>query len=86
VGNGEVDKLVALIDEQDRALRKAKDIARQAAIAELQAVGANVAEFCQLVDLATRIALVVTGHHQHHRGEWRYKRADKKCDAVAGGR
>ncbi len=77
VGTGKVAELAALIDEQERVLRKAEDIARQAAIAELQALGADVAEFCQLVDLATRVALVANGYHQHHRGEWRKKRDEK---------
>ncbi len=85
VGAGEVAELAALIDEQERARREAEAIARQAALAEMHALEAGVAEVCKLVDLATRIGLVANGYHRHHRGEWRYKRAEKGRDAVAGG-
>jgi len=81
LGSGDVAKLAALIDEQERARRKAETIARQADLAEMQAVEAAVADIFQLVDLATRLALVANGYHQHNRGEWRYQRVKKERNA-----
>ncbi|HUY32085.1 MAG TPA: hypothetical protein VMV69_04835 [Pirellulales bacterium] len=78
VGTGEMAKLSALMDEHERARRKAVAEASQAALAEMQAVETVVAEFCQLVDRATRFAFVANGYHQHHRGEWRKKRDEQE--------
>jgi hypothetical protein len=37
----------------------------------------------QARDLA-RDALTAAGYHQHHRGKWRKRRVDRRCEAKAG--
>ncbi len=74
VGTGAAAELAASLDEENRRTRQAEARRLQAEQAAMQALENDVAEVCKLTDLAARIALIATGHHRHHRGEWRRKR------------
>jgi hypothetical protein len=74
VGAGEVAELVASVDQATRACRRDELQARRLERVALEAVEAGVVEVCRVADLLARLALVATGHHQHHRGAWRRKR------------
>ena len=74
LGQGEAAELLALLDEDERRRRQAEARRRQAERAAIRALENDVAEVCKLIDLAARLALIATGHHRHHRGEWRRKR------------
>ena len=43
--------------------------------AELKALDAPLDDLDELADLLARAALVAAGYRQHHRGEWRKRRA-----------
>jgi hypothetical protein len=74
VGAGEAAELIAAIDEERAALRRDDLRATPEEFATMQAVEAGDMGVCSVADLLARLALVATGHHQHHRGEWRRKR------------
>jgi hypothetical protein len=74
VGTGEIAELAASIDEELAECRRQELAARRVELARMEAVEADVIEVCRVADLLARLALLATGHHQHHRGEWRRKR------------
>jgi|SRR6185437_15266297 len=74
VGAGLAAELAASIDEEERQVRQQQARRWQAELAAMQALEREVVEVCKRIDLAARLALLATGHHQHHRGEWRRKR------------
>jgi hypothetical protein len=78
VGSGEVARLVAQQDLIEREKREAERVARRRERDELQALDAPVEEMDQTAALFARVALIVAGFHQHHRGEWRKKRGNRQ--------
>jgi hypothetical protein len=68
VGRGELGQWAAAQDAEERRQREAARAARKEERAELDALAASVRDVDKLADL------LVTGHRQHHRGEWRKQR------------
>ncbi len=77
VGTGVIGQLAARLDEAERerrALTQARvDLEREAA----DLLEDDVDAIDRLADVIARAVLVVAGCHQHHRGEWRRRRASK---------
>ena len=42
---------------------------------QLEALDSDVAALCSVVDVLSQGTLLTEGYHQHHRGEWRKRRA-----------
>ena len=74
VGGGMIGQLAAELDTIDRSKREANLAAARAEQEEIAALDAPLHELNELADLLVRVAFVATGHHQHHRGEWRKRR------------
>jgi hypothetical protein len=75
IGTGAVADMVAKHDAIEREKREAERADRRAEQAELDALDAPLHELNKLADLLARVALVAAGFRQHHRGEWRKRRA-----------
>ena len=74
VGTGLSGALAADMDAQERAEREAMREALRAVQTEWENIDARVDEACQTTTRMTKLALVLAGYHQHHRGEWRKRR------------
>ena len=74
VGTGLAAALAAELDAQERVEREARREALRATQTEWESVDARVDEVFQKTTTMTRLALVLAGYHQHHRGEWRRRR------------
>ena len=74
VGAGEVAALVAQMDALERQKREVERNALRAERAEVEALDAPLDRLDDLAELLAHAALVVTGFHQHKRGEWRRRR------------
>ena len=74
VGTGLAAVLVAELDAEERAEREARREALRATQTEWENDDARVEEACQTTTIMTKLALVLAGYHQHHRGEWRKRR------------
>ena len=74
VGGGMIGQPAAELDAQKRARHEAKRDAVRAEQEMLAVLDAPIQELTELADLLVRVALIATGHHQHHRGEWRKRR------------
>ena len=77
IGSGEAAGLVAELDAEERA---AKMQQREELRAEQQRwadVEEPIVVLCEMTELMARATLVLTGYHQHHRGEWRRWRGAK---------
>ena len=60
----------------DTAIRRTKELERERArneLKRLEVADAEVEDFCDLVDILTRAALVAAGY-RNRKGEWRRKR------------
>ena len=71
VGAGSVAELAAARDDEARATRVAEASARRSERDRLATVDAAVTATDEVIDALLRTCLVVSGYHQHHRGEWR---------------
>jgi hypothetical protein len=80
VGSGPVAQLAAQLDAIKRQERQAERAARIAIQEEMQALEAPLTELNDLTNLIARAALLATGYHQHHRGEWRKRREQAEND------
>jgi hypothetical protein len=78
VGTGLIGMLAAELDAEEQATELAERDARcaeQERWAESERV---VGEVCTAADEIARAALVLSGFHQHHRGEWRRRRESRQ--------
>ena len=74
IGKGESAKLIAEMDHLERERREeAKECERQAQ-KKSEELEAKVNELNEWADLLAKLALIVAGFHQHHRGNWRKRR------------
>ena len=69
--------LLAELDATERQERNVRREALRAQLAELDALDAPLAALDDLADLIGRAALTAAGYRQHHRGEWRKRRAQR---------
>ncbi len=75
IGGGETGRLAAQQDQERRErIRLRRETARRV-MADLGAVDETVAMLCQRAELTVRAAMCAAGYYQHHRGEWRKRRA-----------
>ena len=66
----EADRIARTQVQEERRLarcQREEEAALEARVAEADAVG----------ELLARVALLATGHHRHHGGEWRRRRANQ---------
>ncbi len=78
VGSGLIANLAAQLDDVDREKRKLERAAEHLSRTEFDEIDEHLGELDRQCDLLAEAALIATGHRQHHRGEWRKQRADKK--------
>ena len=79
-GTGRTAALIAGIDQLDRERRQQERWEAQMArneFAELAATPEDLLLLLEQAQSAASAALVAAGYHQHKRGEWRKKRANK---------
>jgi hypothetical protein len=79
-GRGKIASLLAELDALDRERRQHQRAEAQIARSEFTALAATSPELTMLLAKArAEVARVLTeaGYHQHKRGEWRKKRANK---------
>lgn len=74
LGCGPVAKLAAAMDAEARKTRKAGMKQAREEQSRVRHVSSQVERLSEAADLMTKIALVLAGYHQHHRGEWRHCR------------
>jgi hypothetical protein len=74
LGRGPAAQLAALLDDQRRADRLARDEAWRAEEARWATAEARLGELCELSESLARAALLAAGYHQHDRGAWRRRR------------
>jgi len=79
IGSGPVAVLVAQMDALERERRVEQAALWRQEWEELDALDAYVNEVAEASDLLVRAALLVSGYHQHNRGEWRFRRELKEC-------
>ncbi len=70
VSPAEADHIRNYVTSTEKMLQDAR-LDRQNAIAEASAVLSAGEEFDRLADDVFRAVMFLTGHHRHHRGEWR---------------
>lgn len=75
VGSGPDAALIARFDEMERDHRESERITARMEREELDALDAPLLALDDLADLLARAALLAAGYRQHHRGEWRKRRA-----------
>jgi hypothetical protein len=78
LGAGRVAALAARLDAQEREEKEMKRAELKALRAELDALDAPLNELHRQTELLTRVALILAGFHQHHRGEWRKRRGNRQ--------
>jgi hypothetical protein len=78
VGGGLAGELAAIWDERTRDGRATAASATRAEQRRYDAADASLTQFCELVDLVAKAALLAAGYHQHHRGEWRKRRDEER--------
>ena len=77
IGQGPVAEAIAQLDGLDRDRREFEHWQQREAERQRSAQDEQVRDFCEQVDLLTRLALVSAGYHQHDRGEWRRRRGEE---------
>lgn len=80
VGTGLVGALAAAADEEEREERATERDALRALQERWDDVDSSVAMLSAQTDLVVKVALMLAGYHQHHRGEWRRKRRATKAE------
>jgi cysteine sulfinate desulfinase/cysteine desulfurase-like protein len=75
LGCGPAAEEAAAEVEQRRQARQRARAVLQAEIQQRLAVLAALEQLSALADLLAQATLVAAGYHQHHRGEWRRRRA-----------
>jgi hypothetical protein len=83
IGAGQLAPLVAEIDQLDRERRQQERWEAQAArneFAEQAATPEALSLLLEQAHSAAAAALEAAGYHQHKRGEWRKKRANKDTE------
>jgi hypothetical protein len=75
IGAGPTGELAAQLDALERERRETERAAWRAEKAELEALDAPLDELNDWADLLARAVLTAAGFRQHHRGEWRRRRA-----------
>jgi hypothetical protein len=74
VGCGEEAELAAALDELRRARRRAERVERLRRLEHWQAAWQPLEMLIRQTDLLVEAALVASGFHRHHLGEWRKRR------------
>src|SRR5215218_1425295 len=77
IGTGLIGQLANQLDDAARERKALGKAQADLALAEAEAVEADLTMVNGLVDVLARAALVAAGFHRHHRGPWRRKREDK---------
>jgi hypothetical protein len=86
IGAGEAAELIAKLDALEREERELRRLDRQALRDELDALDGSLGELHTKAELLARVALVVAGFRQHHRGEWRKRRDDQPAEPAGADR
>ncbi len=73
-GGGILGELAAQMDAEDRRRREEEAASRREERERLDTLTAPVEELCEASEVIARAALIVSGYHQHNRGEWRKRR------------
>lgn len=76
-GRGPLADLTAEMDYVQRLRRKAEREAREAERARADCLDDLMQEVNEVTDLVAEAVLVASGYHQHKRGEWRRRRAQR---------
>ncbi len=75
VGAGPAAALIARFDEMERDRREGERIAARLEREMMDALDAPLVALDDLANLVACAALLAAGYRQHHRGEWRKRRA-----------
>ncbi len=75
VGTGLLGRLAADLDAEERADQAQRRAAVQRERERLAPLEAQTEALCAAADELTGAALLLAGYHQHHRSEWRRRRA-----------
>jgi hypothetical protein len=78
VGVGILGELAARIDAEERRRREEEQARRREERERLDALVAPIEELCDAAEVIARAALIASGYHQHHRGEWRKRREQRR--------
>lgn len=84
VGAGKVAALAAQLDAIEREERELRQAAEREARADAGALDELVTEFNSAADDLACAALLAAGCRQHHRGEWRKRRARDQAAGQSG--
>lgn len=74
VGRGPAGELAARIDAEKRQQYEEERAARKEERERLETIMEPVEELCAAAEVIAHAALLVSGYHQHNRGEWRKRR------------
>ena len=74
IGTGLLGEMVAVMDAQERAERKAEAAAWRGKQERLETADGPVDALCEVAEAVTHGALILAGYYRHHRGEWRRRR------------
>jgi hypothetical protein len=77
VGTGPLAELAARLDAEERRRREEERASQREERKRLDALAAPVVELCEVAEVIARAALIASGYHQHHRGEWRKRREQR---------
>lgn len=84
VGAGKIAELAAQLDALERQERDLERAADREARADAEAVDELVSDFDAAADQLACAALLAAGCRQHHRGEWRKRRARNQATDPVG--
>lgn len=68
---------IGLLESEDREAERRQRAEERDRRAQIEAEDAPIVEMHQAVEKFARAALIASGHHQHHRSEWRRRRKVK---------
>jgi hypothetical protein len=74
LGGGLIGTVAAAADAEQRAVRFQQARAWVTLRSQLRAAEDVTDQFCAAAETLTRGAIMLSGYHQHHRGEWRKRR------------
>jgi hypothetical protein len=80
VGTGPAAEFAALVDEQCRSDHAASRNQGMAVRQQFEELDRALSELDTVVEASARLALICSGFHQHHRGEWRRRRGQAQED------
>ena len=75
VGTGRTGASAAARDAEKRAAERQESQARSELCSRLSAAEDLTDQFCAAAEKLLRATLTLAGFHQHHRGDWRRRRA-----------